>query len=211
MARSGVASAPPQKGTILRRPKRPRKVQGCLSARLFGANLPDPFGLTRTPHGGPLGCPATTAPGTGNCLSPVSVATTLRALALQQGHCITSNLAADGGLGGHVPTGPGCISLAGRPGARRAYSSPVTNRPQDGLSPGSASHLLHSGFLRTSPRGLALAFGSWLSLLMMSPSRYSHRGLSPHKFAPMLGAHPPINRNCNSPLRRLPQSGYWQR
>ena len=26
-----------------------------------------------------------------------------------------------------------------------------------------ASHLLHSGFLRTIPRGFALAFGSWLS------------------------------------------------
>ena len=23
--------------------------------------------------------------------------------------------------------------------------------------------------------------------------------------------NPPINRNCNSPLRGLPQSGYWQR
>ena len=31
---------------------------------------------------------------------------------------------ADGRLGGHVPTGPGCICPAGRPGARRAYSSP---------------------------------------------------------------------------------------
>ena len=51
-----------------------------------------------------------------------------------------------------------------------------------------ASHLLHSGFLQTMPRDIALAFGSWLSLLTMSPSRYSHRGLSPHKFAPMLGA-----------------------
>ena len=71
---------------------------------------------------------------------------------------------------------------------QRPYPSPGTNRPQDGLSPGSASHLLHSGFLRTSPRGLALAFGSWLSLLTMSPSRYSHRGLPPHKFAPLPGA-----------------------
>ena len=49
--------------------------------------------LTRTPHGGPLGCHATTAPGTGNCLSPVNVATTLRALDLQQGHCISSKRA----------------------------------------------------------------------------------------------------------------------
>ena len=24
-------------------------------------------------------------------------------------------------------------------------------------------------------------------------------------------SNPPINRNCNSPLRGLPQSGYWQR
>ena len=75
-------------------PKRPHKVQDCSSARLFGANFPDPFGLTRTPHGGPLGCPATTAPGTGNCLSPVNVVTTLRALALQQGHRISSSLPA---------------------------------------------------------------------------------------------------------------------
>ena len=54
MAQSGVASAPPQTGTVLRRPKRPRKVQGCSSARLFGANFPDPFVfiLTRTLHGG---------------------------------------------------------------------------------------------------------------------------------------------------------------
>ena len=34
-----------------------------------------------------------TAPGTGNYLSPVNVATILRALALQQGHCITSKRA----------------------------------------------------------------------------------------------------------------------
>lgn len=27
-----------------------------------------------------------------------------------------------------------------------------------------ASHFLHSGFVQTVPRGLALAFGSWLSL-----------------------------------------------
>jgi len=38
------------------------------------------------------------------------------------------------------------------------------------------------------------AFGSWLSLLTMSPSRYSHRGLAPHKFAPMLGAHHSLKR-----------------
>ena len=28
----------------------------------------------------------------------------------------------------------------------------------------------------------------------MSPSRYSHRGLAPHKFAPMLGAHTAVQR-----------------
>ena len=27
----------------------------------------------------------------------------------------------------------------------------------------------------------------------------------------VLRPNPPINRNCNSPLRGLPQSGYWQR
>jgi hypothetical protein len=47
---------------------------------------------------------------------------------------------ADGRLGGHVPTGPGCINLAGRPGATGTYSSPVTNSLQDCLSPGSASY-----------------------------------------------------------------------
>ena len=61
-----------------------------------------------------------------------------------------------------------------------------------------ASHLLHSGFLRTIPRGFALAFGSWLSFLTMSPSGYSNRGLAPHKFAPMLGAHRSLNRTLNS-------------
>lgn len=65
-----------------------------------------------------------------------------------------------------------------------------------------ASHLLHSGFLQTTPRGLALAFGSWLSLLTMSPSRHSHRGLSPHKFAPMLGAHPALERSSRFAGRR---------
>ena len=28
---------------------------------------------------------------------------------------------------------------------------------------------------------------------------------------PRMSSNPPINRNCNSPLRGLPQSGYWQR
>src|ERR1039457_3325520 len=66
-----------------------------------------------------------------------------------------------------------------------------------------ASHLLHSGFLQTIPRGIALAFGSWLSLLKISPSRSLHRGLAPHKFAPMLGAHPSIERTSSSQLRCL--------
>ena len=48
---------------------------------------------------------------------------------------------------------------------------------------------LHSGFLQTIPRRIALAVGWWLRSLSMSPIRFSHRGLSPHKFAPMLGAH----------------------
>ena len=52
-----------------------------------------------------------------------------------------------------------------------------------------ASHRLHAGFQRAIPRGFALAFGAWLSLLTLSPSRYSHRGFPPHKFAPTLGAH----------------------
>ena len=50
---------------------------------------------------------------------------------------------------------------------RRIYRrlSPDTNSPVDCSCPGSASHLLHSSFPRTIPRGFALAFGSWLSLL----------------------------------------------
>ena len=68
-----------------------------------------------------------------------------------------------------------------------------------------ASHLLHSGFLQTMPHDIALAFGSWLSLLTMSPSRHSHRGLPPHKFAPMLGAHPSLKRSANG-LSRWPSS-----
>ena len=68
-----------------------------------------------------------------------------------------------------------------------------------------ASHLLHSGFLQTMPHDIALAFGSWLSLLTMSPSRHSHRGLPPHKFAPMLGAHPSLKRSANG-MSRWPSS-----
>ena len=38
-------------------------------------------------------------------------------------------------------------------------------------------------------------------LLTMSPSRYSHRGLPPHKFAPMLGAHHSLNLTlCGGPI-----------
>ena len=55
MARSGVASAPPQTGTILRRPKRPREVQGCSSALRPVRTCPIRLlMLTRTPHGGTL-------------------------------------------------------------------------------------------------------------------------------------------------------------
>ena len=69
-----------------------------------------------------------------------------------------------------------------------------------------AQHLLHSGFLRTIPRGFALAFSSWLSMLTMSPSRYSHRGLPPHKFAPKLGAHHSLKQSANG---RPPGPGRW--
>ena len=65
---------------------------------------------------------------------------------------------------------------------------------------------LHSGFRQTFPRESALAFGSWLSLLTMSPSRYSHRGLAPHKFAPMLGAHPSFERTASG-SRSIPTLG----
>ena len=92
MARSGVALAPPQTGAILHRPERLRKVQGCSSAlRPVRTCLIRWRMLTRTPHSGPLDSLAKTAPGTGNCLSPVNVATTLKALALQQEHCIASS------------------------------------------------------------------------------------------------------------------------
>ena len=43
--------------------------------------------------------------------------------------------------------------------------------------------------------------------LMTSPSRYSHRGLAPHKFAPMLGAHHSLKRNANSAARRPSSAG----
>ena len=111
-----------------------------------------------------------------------------------------------GGLCCHVPAWPSHPSaltmrfavraLQAAPG-QRPGPSPGMNSPQDCSCPGSASHLLRCGFLRTMPRGLALAFGSWLSLLTMSPSRYSHRGLAPQKFAPMLGAHPSLKRSAN--------------
>ena len=74
-----------------------------------------------------------------------------------------------------------------------------------------ASHLFHSGFLRTIPRGFALAFGSWLSLLTLSPSLYSRRGLPPHKFAPMLGAHPSIERTCQRSLRAFWPAAHVER
>jgi hypothetical protein len=74
-----------------------------------------------------------------------------------------------------------------------------------------ASHLLHSGFLQTMPRDIALAFGSWLSLLTMSPSRYSHRGLAPHKLAPMLGAHNSIEPTATSTLRVLASAAHVER
>ena len=83
--------------------------------------------------------------------------------------------AVDRGLGGHVPAGPECISLAGRPGARGTYSSPVTNSPQGLFVSGlslisgfcSSSRDFALGFLRTPPRDDALAlwltFGSTLA------------------------------------------------
>jgi hypothetical protein len=66
------------------------------------------------------------------------------------------------------------------------------------------AHLL-TGFLQTGLRGPALAFGQWLTWLSMSPIRFSHRGLSPHKFAPMLGAHPSLKRGANGapPVRKV--------
>ena len=69
------------------------------------------------------------------------------------------------------------------------------------------SHLMHSSFLQTMPHDIALAFGSWLSLLTMSPSRYSRRGLATHKFAPMLGAHPSLKRSANGMSRRPSSAG----
>ncbi len=54
--------------------------------------LLDRFAFARVTHGGPLGCPAKTAPGAGNCLYPASVATTLSMPAWQHGHCMTAIL-----------------------------------------------------------------------------------------------------------------------
>ena len=39
-----------------------------------------------------------------------------------------------------------------------------------------ASHLLHSGFLQTIPRGLALAFGPWLSFAHDEPKSVLPQG-----------------------------------
>ncbi len=87
--------------------------------------------------------------------------------------CTLVNVATDAvdrGLNGHVPAGPECISLAGRPGARGTCSSPVTNSPQGlfvyGLSliSGfcSSSRNFALSFLCTPPRDDALAL--WLPL-----------------------------------------------
>jgi hypothetical protein len=45
--------------------------------------------------------------------------------------------------------------------------------------------------------------------VMTNPCRHSHRGLPPHHIAPMLGAHPALNRNCaNSRAGRLARWAY---
>ena len=49
---------------------------------------------------------------------------------------------------------------------------------------------------RQSLAGLPLPSARGYPSLTMSPSRYSHRGLAPHKFAPMLGAHHSVKRTC---------------
>ncbi|MDP3923900.1 MAG: hypothetical protein Q8Q84_11135, partial [Hydrogenophaga sp.] len=47
--------------------------------------------------------------------------------------------------------------------------------------------------------------------------RFSHRGLSPHKFAPMLGAHPSVNRTAEKLRFSVPRplrgraAGYLKR
>jgi hypothetical protein len=55
---------------------------------------------------------------------------------------------------------------------------------------------LASSFLRTTPREVALAFGSRFHILI------SRRGLAPHKFAPMLGVHKRLHATADK-LPRL--------
>ncbi|MGB7989103.1 MAG: hypothetical protein WCF44_06880, partial [Candidatus Methylophosphatis roskildensis] len=43
---------------------------------------------------------------------------------------------------------------------------------------------------------------------IMNLCRYSHRGLPPHYIAPMLGAHPSIERTSSSKLRLLPVAAH---
>ena len=43
----------------------------------------------------------------------------------------------------------------------------------------------------------------------MSPGRYPHRGLPPHQFAPMLGAHPTFERTAHGKPWSTAQGKRW--
>ncbi len=63
-----------------------------------------------------------------------------------------------------------------------------------------ASHLCSRASSRPLLAESPLPSASGYPSLTMSPSRYSHRGLAPHKFAPILGAYLALNRAfCGGP------------
>lgn len=79
-----------------------------------------------------------------------------------------------------------------------------------------ASHVCSPASFRQSLTSLPLPSASGYSCRMRQ-DRYSHRGLTPHYIAPMLGAHPSVNRTaCKLRLQvrsglRPPPAGYVER
>ena len=66
-----------------------------------------------------------------------------------------------------------------------------------------ASHVCTPASSRQALAGLPLPSASGYHRFMMNPCRYSHRGLSPHYTAPMLGAHRAFEPTAASGLRAL--------
>lgn len=80
-----------------------------------------------------------------------------------------------------------------------------------------ASHVCAPASSRQVLTALPLPSASGYHRSIMNPCRHSHRGLSPHYIAPMLGAHPTVNRTaCKLRLQvrsclRPPPAGYLAR